>query len=175
MNIASIAVLSTLLFALSAGPAWAQKEAAGAAEGQEVTGLFPGLESSTGCDENCSESYEAKCTQSSKTLWIVVGDDWDGAHWGVRFADSFVRAQVMGLAPTGVNWRSQASDWINPGGNWGFAITRPSGEGAIRALALVQAHDPGTPGDRIYAIDIYCWSNVYANYRNASLLKKFDN
>lgn len=169
MKTIAIALTGLLFLGIPVGAAYADKQES--ANGEEVIGLNPGLESSTQCDYQCSEAFEIKCTQSARYLYVLVGDDWAVRH-SSRFSDTYVQGQLTGLAPSTMYGKSVATPgYLGLGDGWYLTIIRPGTEGTMKALATVQAVQYF---DRLYAIDVWCYSNVYFAYRNASLLKKND-
>ncbi len=139
--------------------------------------MFPSIESSTACDYFCAESFEVKCLQSARVLSVTVGDDWMGAPGGTRFSDSYTQAHVVGLSPASLNWETLTTGtYLQPGGAFTFTIVRSGPEGTITGIAVVQAVNAHPTGiDRLYAVDVSCWSDVHGSNRKASLIRKFDN
>ena len=157
MRAAAIALAGMLLLAGSVGKAWA------------ATGLDPFIHSATDCDQQCAETYEIKCTQASRYLYVEIGDDWKNRGLSERYADTYTQGQLIGLGPAGLNWEARSTPGYSvPGDAFVLALTRPGSEGTMRAMAVVQAIGSG---DRRYAIDAYCWSDVTGGYRNTSLTK----
>jgi hypothetical protein len=174
MKTIAIASMWILVLMMSAGVASADKEAALATPlDQEVTGLFPRITSSENCDFTCPETYEIKCNQTARYLEIVVGDDFCGSS---RCVDTYTQAVLIGLTPTSGGFYGQAQStygFTGPGDSYFLYLVRPGSEGTMKGVAAVTVVTY-SGGYRDYAIDAFCYSNVYG-YRSTSLVKKYDN
>jgi hypothetical protein len=174
MKTIAIASMWALMLMLSAGVASADKEAALATpQDQEITGLSPRITSAENCDYACPETYEIKCNQGARYLEIAVGDDFCGSS---RCVDTYTQAFLIGLSPTSGGFYGQAQStygWTGPGDYYFLYLVRPGSEGTMKGVAAVTVVTY-SGGYRDYAIDAYCYSNVYGA-RSTTLTKKFDN
>lgn len=173
MKTIAIAAMCVLALLVSAGVTDA-KEATQVPVDEEVIGLHPGLESSETCDYTCPETYEIKCTQSSRFLSFNIGDDCNGAPVSgcARFADTRTQGALIALTPLGLYGHAYSTPgFLDTGGNYWMTLTRPGLEGLMKAVGIVTVIDAG---DRFYAVLAQCFSNSLFTYRNTSLIKKFD-
>ncbi len=83
-----------------------------------------------GCIDTCVDSFEVKCTQSSKFLCVTIIDNGS--------LDDPLIASYVGTLPTAILGQADI-DAIPAGSSGGFCFTRPAAEGTMKGLVTVTA------------------------------------
>jgi hypothetical protein len=127
-------------------------------------GTNPSISETLGCLAGCTDTYEVKCLQASRSMTVTIRDPTQ---------DDGLTATLVGTSPLGMVGRSAAGETEVGGSSTAtLVLVRPGAEGTMKALATVAAFASAS-GPRSYAIDVQC-ATAGGIARTSSLTLKQD-
>jgi hypothetical protein len=149
------AFIMILITGLTVGFVWADEPT----QVGEVIGLFPSINQQVTTAGGVAggvgwldvDTYEVKCTQSSRYMDIVVDDTGTD--------DDCFSATLIGYVPASMLGRAVSSEDACSGTSAFIYLTRPGSEGTMKALLSVYAYFTLDDGSISYTVTADCYSN----------------
>jgi hypothetical protein len=106
------------------------------------------VEGSLGCDEDCVDVYEIRCTQSSHRIQAVVSDTGCGDHF---------QATLIGYSPASIVGVADAATTPSdaPCNAEGVVVVKAGAAAALRALLSIHSF---SSANRNYSLEVACFS-----------------